>query len=136
MRNGFLILCLLAMFRPTSFADDNTYNSIAGTGASFLGICAVPSQSVDDNSPPELVVKVVGCSMYVEGVMDGGQLGYSAAESDSKEHTRKMFCLPKSVSHIQMLKVVVKDIQDHPKEADMPSGELILEAIVKKFPCR
>lgn len=48
---------------------------------------------------------------------------------------QQLFCPPESVTLGQMVRTVVKFLQDNPNDLHKPAGVLTTEALIKEFPC-
>ena len=50
--------------------------------------------------------------------------------------TKKIVCLPSSVTAAQILKVTTKNLNDHPEKLHKSASYLIMESIIEAFPCK
>ncbi|WP_353740756.1 Rap1a/Tai family immunity protein [Pseudomonas fluorescens] len=54
---------------------------------------------------------------------------------DTQNKAQPRFCLPKNVNTLQMMKVVVKYLDDNPALLNLNEPSLILRAVVDAWPC-
>jgi Rap1a immunity proteins len=45
-------------------------------------------------------------------------------------------CIPKNVSNVQLIRTVLKEIEDHPEQARQDFGASVRAAMMKSWPCR
>jgi hypothetical protein len=73
-------------------------------------------------------------SQYCLGSINAvGSLSVLLNGAISKE---KQFCLPGNTTNIQIARIVVKYINDHPNEMHYPEGYLVIGAFQDAFPCK
>jgi hypothetical protein len=99
-----------------------------------------------------LIMERVGwCVGYSQAVMDAGQrqeavfarfsksgVTFSGPEKEKQAAARYMrgfYCIPANVSILQMSRVVVKYLRDHPERLHETSGILVHAAMHDAFPC-
>ena len=69
------------------------------------------------------------CIGYVQGVMDGYELGAWKAST-------KLICLPEAgISVDQAIRIVVKHLNGNPEQLHMPARAIQVAALAKAFPC-
>jgi Rap1a immunity proteins len=75
------------------------------------------------------------CFGIIEGVIES-QLMWQASDKLDKRNHFMSFCIPERVSNDQILRVLVKHLEDHPELLHEGASYLILESLNKAFPCR
>jgi hypothetical protein len=70
----------------------------------------------------------IACIEYVSGVADG-------ASAVQREARSRSVCIPRDAQLGQMKDVVVNYLQAHPEIRQNHSGELVLDALQRAFPC-
>jgi len=75
-------------------------------------------------------------------IVDGGFcLGYITGVNSTSEailtHFKfpLLYCLPKGIDNIQLVRVIVKYLENHPEELPNKSTLLVLAALKEAFPC-
>lgn len=84
-------------------------------------------------SPTEIITtaKNVGmCSGFIAGVLDTTE-GYASIKA-----IHKPYCLPPQVKFEQLVKVVMKNLQDNPANLHEPGEILVKAAMANAFPCK
>lgn len=69
------------------------------------------------------------CSGYVKGIVDAEDA------LNSWGYTEKHYCLPPKVTTQQLVRVVVKSIEEVPEYHHMSAGRFVLTALHAAFPC-
>ncbi len=74
---------------------------------------------------------LLGCERYVVGVLDSYQVATVLLKPSIKA-----FCLPKGGTTDQMIKVVIKYLENHPEQLHLPAANVIYLALDDAFPCK
>jgi len=85
-------------------------------GNDFMRTCA---------ETPDRSVQGAACVAYIMGVWDGFFFGKPG----------QAYCISDDATPLQLKRIVVKYISDHPEKAHKPSLELVIFAINEAFPC-
>ena len=83
------------------------------------------------STPSHNVERCVG---YISGVFDMFELNEVAIGPDG-EVSKRTACLPKGYKNVDVAKAVISYIYDTPEELDLPAAAVIVNALVKNFPC-
>jgi hypothetical protein len=123
------LFALLAVFlvsdsRPRQ--SQNPYSDMS-TGNGLLEICA----QFDKDSSSFGLYDNGTCLGYIEGVLKGATLPKGECTA-----TATNWCVPSDVTLGQIKDVVVKSLRDHPENRQRPSQILIVNAVLKAWPCR
>jgi hypothetical protein len=111
-----LLACALAMFSPAVRAADFKMD-----GKQLRDDCK--------NSDTGSGYNEGKCIAFVIGVDAGYQMDRGVDGMQSH------VCMPEGVTYGQMVKVVVKYLNDHPEELHHPAALLTLNALIGAFPC-
>lgn len=77
------------------------------------------------------------CLGYAVGTVDG--LNFETAYAQDKAGNKavpSLFRIPESVENGQIIRVLLKHINDNPKDAHLPTVVLIVDALQEAFPCK
>jgi hypothetical protein len=140
------IALLVQLFLPTQIGSAQENQSLPSqdnvrTGNGLLHSCAPSvrffdggSQLTDDERNSGYV-----CAGYLTGFEDGFTSGVEIMKEKSRYtgSSRSLFCIPpNNVPLKQVLRIVVKWLQDHPEDLHLPSDWLVTAALVNAFPCK
>jgi hypothetical protein len=125
------VLVLVFLF-CSPFVSAQTSEFPETSGNAFVRLCSAVEK--DDNTQLESAHSI-GCLGYVAGFVDGVNLQTSFAEHKTNQKVPKPFCRPESVEHGQLVSIVLKYIRNHPEDAHLPTGILIIPALGKAYPC-
>jgi hypothetical protein len=73
----------------------------------------------------------VGCSFYISGAAQTLVLN-----DDVESSVLRQPCPGKGVTNEQIVDVVVKWLDDHPENRELPAPYIIMDSLTKSFPCR
>ncbi len=100
------------------------------TGADYVQNCSGFGDLLQ--AEPSLLMflpQVMFCSGYTIGFMDG----WTYMDNDDPKDDE--ICVPEKVTYLQMTKIVVKYIEEHPEREHEPVAILIPDALFDVFPC-
>jgi Rap1a immunity proteins len=117
-----LFLCVSVV--PLAETQDNTSRDVGDSGNAFLSLCG----NMPDNAPSGF--QQGDCLGYIVGVDNGVQTAYDI------ENQPQPYCVPDAVTHGQMIRVLIKFINDHPEKAHEETRLLEFEALMGAFPCK
>jgi hypothetical protein len=77
------------------------------------------------------------CYGYIQAVIDGETVSRGVRSADkSHVYDKSKFCLPESgILYVQLARVVVKYLKEHPEELHWTASALVHSALVKGFSC-
>jgi len=75
------------------------------------------------------VAKGNACAGYIMGIVD---LYRSLVVLG---HTQRLWCHPEKVHSNQLVRIVTKYLQEHPEDLHRPASTLVVNALIKAFPC-
>ena len=113
------IIGLLALLAVTSAYAD----TITRSGESLLRQCSAAVRWMDgarDVNGEDLAY----CGGYVQGFRDAVDM------------TAPAFCIPNQATSGQLIRVLVKYLQDHPKDLHLDEADLIKVAFMDAYRCR
>jgi Rap1a immunity proteins len=121
------LLALLTLGQPVAAETAAPYD-----GKKLLDQCTqvVKTEPLDKTSE---AFDAGYCLGVMQGITSISQLLFFEME---KNGVPKLFCLPKQgFSHEQMVRVVLKYLNDHPEHLHIYAIALITRALVEAFPC-
>jgi hypothetical protein len=74
------------------------------------------------------------CGGFIDGVIDSQNMQEASDKLQKRSHALS-FCLPQEGTNGQYVQVFVKYLDDHPEELHRPAALLLVESLVKAFPC-
>ena len=89
----------------------------------LLSSCQVAVKELDDPS-------------FTASKMESFQNGYCLGIVQGVSDTSQDVCPGEHVSYIQITRVVLKYLQDHPEQLDQHGSTLVYRALAKAFPCQ
>jgi hypothetical protein len=118
------ILVFLALLSTSFFsqAEDN--------GNSLLDNCQVSVDFFNGKADGKLWM-AHSCSEYINGLVD-----LNALYPVKKGKGGKFFCPPQDVTHVQIVRVVLKSLKDHPEHLHERKFLLVILALEEAFPCK
>jgi hypothetical protein len=137
-----LVLVFFALTCAAQMAgQEETVTVFGGTGNDLLRHCsAVGSLKTGDNVALNDLAKTktsVGiCLGYIAGVLDAYESLYAMGRLKANTPSQKLYCLPPKVEMTQLIRIVIKDLQDSPATLHLPAGGLVLVAVKSAFPCK
>jgi len=112
---------MLAQFGYGTSTDDvKSATDIVKSGNDFLRICKAPG------GPHADAISLI-CTTYIKGVWDGFY-AYGAVTKI------ELYDFSANMTVGQVKKIVVKYMNDHPKQLHLPTAALILIALVDAYP--
>jgi hypothetical protein len=75
------------------------------------------------------------CSGYIAGMKDMLTM-WNAVNSVKHQETNSIMCVPHEATIIELLRVVVKFLNDHPTELHDQAGFAVIEAWRNAYPCK
>jgi hypothetical protein len=125
---ALVTICVLVGF--VHAADDYPGDS----GNAFVRTCSGLIKGDKDKSYLD-VGKEMACLGYIDALKDGVTVEIVFARSEHKT-VPEPYCIPDGVEMNQLIRVVLKYIEDHPESAHMRTPPLAVLAWRKAFPCR
>src|SRR5664279_421173 len=110
-----LLLCLPAT------AQEATLPDLGKSGNDYLHSCEALTHNRDFS------VQDVQCGTFTKGVVEG----LTAYQIQSRG---KLFNVPPKITVPQIEKIVVKYMNDHPKNLDLATSQIILWALMDAYP--
>jgi ABC-type cobalamin transport system permease subunit len=99
------------------------------SGSVLLRQCQVAAKLADgEKHTPQQAVDATFCRGYLAGAVDE-MVGLSVQTSTA-------YCIASNVDSDQLLRVVLKYLNDNPAKLNYPAGALVANAIVAAFPCQ
>ena len=109
------------------------YSSLAFAkrdGNTLLKDCNAALNYADNKTQPDAIAEAATCVGYINGVLDTLTMWNAINEADFK-----IACFPDGVSPLQLIRVVVKYLNDHPEELHEAAIVLTFRAASTAFPC-
>ena len=76
------------------------------------------------------------CLLYIAGFVQGVEVGNTTTRVETKQPTLPMpFCRPDNVETAQLVRIVLKYIQENPEDAHQDTMLVAMWAFQKAFPC-
>ena len=72
------------------------------------------------------------CFGLLHGFINGLEYGFLLHENK----ITKLFCKPKNITSQQIMKIMNKYLDEHPEDLHYEFGQILIEALVKAFPCK
>jgi hypothetical protein len=121
MRRFIVVLGLLASALAHAQPARDSSNDL-------LRKCNVALRAIDGNSPVDLGQKydVFSCIGYVSGYRD----------AVANAQFLKPACIPTAATSGQLLRVIVKHLQEHPQSLHLDASLGIHAALLHAFPCK
>lgn len=126
MIRHLLLTCLLPIILVASANSEDDFNFTASAN-DFLRLCEAKEN--------QATVMTGACTGYVQGVIDGFDAAFIFGQTARHEPPKGFFCTPPESTMGQKYRVVVKFMKDHPEKDHLPVNGIVVEAIVKAFPC-
>jgi Rap1a immunity proteins len=126
MRN--LCLVLTVLFVSVAVVPAHADEGILDSGNGFLRECSVADKPYSAFTEAE-AANMIGCSGYVHGLNDAFTIG--AMLWNGK---RQPYC-NEAIESVQIIKIVLKYVRDHPAKAHLATPLLYLGAMKEAFPC-
>lgn len=110
-------------------------------GEDLLRSCKVFIKLLDEGISSRDTTEHMHCKWFVLGVFTGVAAGsvYAANKvygDTSKAKSLIPYCMPAEVGLKQTVRVVVKYLEDNPKSLQLASPSLVVQALIKAFPCK
>ena len=103
------------------------------TGVDLLEECQLAT--MDNSTQTGLqMTKAMHCMGYLSGVMDS-YLVWEVYNDEAKGHILPPACFPDHVTLIELARVVVKFLNDHPNKLHEEYGFLVISALRDAYPC-
>jgi hypothetical protein len=133
MRICFILAAVLAAISPAPKA--NAISEVNGLMLLHHCKASILISNEDRRVPPDQVAESNHCLGYVQGIIDANSF-WDAIDNRNHQLTRAHYCMAESVTFEQVIRVVVKWLENNPKDLN-ENGYIIVEsALVKAFPCR
>lgn len=121
------VLSVSLLLAPAPQLDDaETVVGAVEDGTQFLRVC---SPALRGERGVLTAAAVTMCLAYVRGVA----LGWNAASDVVEQEMLPAISLPENVTQGQMLRVVLKYLDDHPEELHQALSGLVVTALLEAF---
>ncbi len=133
MKNRLTFLIVVAAI-PLLIAPSG--HALSGvTGTRLLHDCRAAIKSTDVN--PALTLEedraADRCISYVQGVLDSNNFWRFI---DTRDHNKMLhYCIDKDVSTEQVIRILVKYLENNPKELSENGWVCLQAALLKSYPC-
>jgi hypothetical protein len=113
---------------------------VSASGNNFLEICSSLDISPDKMNAAD-VANMHRCEGFMQGLRDGVAVATAVIRNSNPSVTLKGsisdlgICVPDQVNLLQIIRVAIKYIRDHPEQAHLPSAALVFTADLQAFPC-
>jgi Rap1a immunity proteins len=74
------------------------------------------------------------CPGFIDGVINSQSM-WEANDKLLRRNHPQSFCLPQEGTNGEYLQVFVKYLDDHPEELHKPAALLLVQSLIKAFPC-
>jgi hypothetical protein len=121
----YALLLLLCCFGTKAYCTD---------GNALLSFCqSVEKAELTDTD----AIALQFCYGYIQGVIDGDGIWQGMMSYDKNHtHDKAKYCLPEEgFLYMQVARVVVKFLKEHPENLHWAGSVLVHNAFVKAFPC-
>jgi len=127
-----IVILFVLLIATASIAADGSYTT--DNSRKLLDECRKGAQFRDSpsTSSQENLMYFGKCTGYIRGVADGYYLAYMAAGNLPAE---RRLCVPTSVTNGQLMRVVVKYLEDNPSQLEVNASFSTVLALRKSFPC-
>ena len=137
-RSHFCVMILILSLGCFGLCQRGFAQGFSNTdGNMLLSRCKIHIKGMD-NGPRSLSqdeqVLAAYCIGYVTGVFDD-HFWLQLSDTSPLDPT-KYYCIPSGVSFNQMVRAVVKWLEDHPARLHEPAVLLIITSFKENFPCR
>ncbi len=131
MRIALVLLVVTAAFSAKAKALSKV------DGITLLHECQVSIRISDGDTrvTADEVVSSTHCIGYVEGVIDANAF-WDAVDRRDNHSTRPHYCMGESVTFEQVIRILVKYLEENPKELSEVGYICIQGALLKNFPCK
>lgn len=75
------------------------------------------------------------CIGFVQGVLDADAIWFVGAKTSTGDNAKVLYCLPDDSQTMQLIRVLVKFLEDNPEKLNLPGYVLIWVAMAKSYPC-
>jgi hypothetical protein len=137
MKTFLLVLGAFGLLACCTCADASTLSSV--DGSKLLSKCHAATK-LDDVSP-NLTREEYGAAFYclgfVQGAMDASTV-FQTAEHKALGQNSNIFvphCVPESAGWSQIIRVIVKWLEDNPAKLDLSGYDVIRLSMTQAFPC-
>jgi len=125
-----LLLCIAPAY---SGKVDHSKGWSGMDGNDLLPMCQTGIEISDGNGKnvsASRSIDAIHCSIYIQGFLDG------IAVAQVAPGATKILCFPEGVNGLQMVRVVVKWLQDHPARLHEPAYSCVFAAVHDAFACQ
>jgi hypothetical protein len=104
-----------------------TPSKASASGNWLLNIC-------ESNNPTNLGM----CIGFIAGAAHGMEFGGISVADPAKRRspTYPMYCIPESVTNVQLRDIVIRFLRQHPEQRHVWYIQLVADAMWASFPCR
>jgi hypothetical protein len=123
-----------------SASSQTLAKDISSSGNNFLEICSSLDIPPDKMNAADLV-NMHRCEVFMQGLRDGVAVATAVIRNSNPSANLKGsisdlgICVPDQVDLLQVIRVSIKYIRDHPEQAHLPSAALVFTADLQAFPC-
>lgn len=122
-----LVVCFASFAHPTGTVQEPT-------GVKLLEECQTAAKNFD-NAPANEAAGGIHCLGYLSGVDDTLTLWRENNAASIKGNAQPPACIP-SATMLELAKVVVKYLNDHPNQLHKSYSELVVLALSDAYPCQ
>ncbi|MDZ7734711.1 MAG: Rap1a/Tai family immunity protein [Gammaproteobacteria bacterium] len=121
---------IIALVLNTSFIQDAASQSNILKGEDLLRSCEAWLHYEETSSEVDMQ-HGTSCVLFIFGFREASDM-YVAL---NKESMKWKLCVPSQVSTIQIIKIVVRYLNDRPNVLHMRSAPIVADALKREFPC-
>jgi ABC-type cobalamin transport system permease subunit len=133
---SFLLIAVVALTAvnvPSQTSKEGSAESMVSfygpSGSALLRQCQVAAKLADgEQHTSQQAVDATFCRGYLAGAVDE-MVGLSVQTSTA-------YCIASNVDSDQLLRVLLRYLNDNPAKLNYPAGALVANAIVAAFPCK
>jgi hypothetical protein len=140
MKN-FQLVCVLLLLAARNVAAQDKSSDIAKSGNRYLEVCSIEEKDRHKLTEDEMT-DAFSCGFFMLGLREGMDyallLNKFVKPSASSKGTIEDFgiCMPDTVELLQLERMTLKYIREHPEQAHFPTAQLVVLAQKSAFPCR
>jgi hypothetical protein len=141
MRRHLQCFLLIVLVLSVGANAQTSAKSISDSGNRYLDVCSSFDKPTDKWNEMDFLNSGI-CQGFMLGVRDGVGFSISMLQRNnpslaSLKGSLEDFgvCFPDEVEMLQVIRVTLKYIREHPEQAHLPSASLIFMAETGAFPC-
>jgi len=130
MKNCFVAVIFFLLCTSSAFGSSTDGNEVLRKCQTAIRVVDEGRLSAGDSSDASW------CMGWIEGVLDMNNLTGTIADVTDSKKSALYFCASDGIKVGQAVRVVVKYLQDHPQQLDLPGTSLAVMALKIAFPCK